>query len=132
MSSHRIAAIELADALLRESRRAVGEAVVQGLVAGGGRSFTIDAFCNIQAAPELVPLQRAVDALIQAASLDEFKRARINIDLAPRERIGRCIVGPAVSSRRLNIVDVRITAEVETRWVHLLPDTEFARQWVIA
>jgi hypothetical protein len=132
MSRHRTAVTELANTMANAVASAINDDVAHDLVDGGIRSERIRLFGpQSPINPHLQRLKNSVEALVREAHLEDFRSAEVLLEFTVRERIGRCVAASAVTTRRFSLVDVRVTAAIETRWVHPRPEITFARQWVL-
>lgn len=133
MSHHRAAVLDLATSLSRLGKRLVGDDVARDLLSAGLTRIRVVPFDSAAPSlPSVSPLKVEAEELIRRSPPEDFRTAEIVIELTSRERTGRCVAGSVVSVRRYKLVDVRITAGVETRWLHPFSATEFSRQWVLA
>ena len=133
MSRHRETVANLVEAVASCVESSLSEAVVQGLLATGQQQHDLRLFERAGGSPDhfSMILQRA-EAVLLANPVDEFREASISVLLSPRERIGRCVAGEAMTARRLRMVDISVKARLRTRWVHIFAEREGSRQWVIA
>lgn len=133
MSRHRDAVLALAESLAAAAREALTDDVTRQLIHAGLTEARLEPF-----GPEtlthsgLAQLKRTAEQLIRQAAVEDFRGAEVLIKLTHRERIGRCVAGEIVTSRRFGLAGVQVTAAVRTRWVHPRPAIEFARQWALA
>jgi hypothetical protein len=133
MSRHREAVTNLVETVASFVEKELSESLVQELVATGRKQHDLRLFehSGVSPADLAVILQRA-EAMVLANPVDDFRDASVSVVLSPRERVGRCVAGDAMTSRRLRLVDVAVKAGLRTRWVHIFAERHASRQWVVA
>jgi hypothetical protein len=133
MSRHRENVTKLVEAVASSFEKDLSESVVQELLAAGREQHDLRLFEQSSTTPASlsVILQRA-EAMLLANPVDDFREANVSVFLSPRERVGRCVAGDAMTSRRLRLVDVSVKTGLRTRWVHIFAERQGSRQWVIA
>ena len=121
------------EAVASSFEKDLSESVIQELLATGREQHDLRLFEQSSTTPAslFVILQRA-EAMLLADPVDDFREANVSVLLSPRERVGRCVAGDAMTSRRLRLVDVSVKAGLRTRWVHIVAERQGSRQWVIA
>jgi hypothetical protein len=131
VSRHRSAVVELADAMASLAMRELSDSSVQELRAQGQCEFRVGTG-HVAGSGPASRLSQALLTLVDAAGIQDLHEAHIEVVLMPGERIGRCVGGSALTTRRLAIVDVAVKATVKTRWVHLWAQLAATRQWALA
>jgi hypothetical protein len=133
MSRHRDAVNQLVEGIAAMIHDALTDEVVQQLTLDGRLQITLSPLSDRVDDQGLLSAAIArVRETVRAATIDECRDLKIEITLAPRERIGRCIAGDALASRRLAMVEVLVTARLRTRWVDMHSEKQTTRQWVVA